>query len=286
MMEWLINLLSFHLFDYSGYTVTLANILIVIVILIGTSLLLRVIRKLINSKFSHFDKGRSYSLFLIAKYFIWVISILICIQSFGINLDILIAGSAALFVGIGFGLQNIFNDFISGIILLLEGTISVDDVVEVDGQVGKVIQIKLRTTTIITREDIIIIVPNHKFVSDNVTNWSHHNVKTRFRVDVGVAYGSDVRLVERCLLEVIRDYDKITNKSNPRVLFRDFGSSSLDFSLVFWSEEVFRIIPIQSEIRFRIVEVFRKNNIEIPFPQRDLHIKSSVIPVNTIVDAV
>lgn len=284
MLDYLRNALSFRLFEYSGYTFTPMNILIVIFILIGTSLFLKLVRKVINNKFSHFDKGRSYSLFLIAKYFIWIISILICIQSFGINLSILIAGSAALFVGIGFGLQNIFNDFISGIILLLEGTIAVDDIVEVDGHVGKVIQIKLRTTNIITREDIIIIVPNSKFISEKVTNWSHNDVKTRFEINVGVAYGSDTRLVERCLLEVVRDYDKITNVPSPRVIFKDFGSSSLDFSLLFWSEEVFRIIPIQSEIRFRIDEIFRKNNIEIPFPQRDLHIKTSVVPIANVTE--
>ena len=207
------------------------------------------------------------------KYFIWVIVIGLALETIGIHYNLLIASSAALLVGIGFGLQQIFNDYISGIIILFEGNLKVNDVVQMeDGTIGMVKEIHLRTSKIETRDDYTIIVPNHKLISDNIINWSHMESRTRFHVSVGVAYGSDTKLVKEVLLDCAHDHPDIVTHPEPFVRFTDFGNSSLDFQLFFWTLKTFRVENIKSSMRFKIDEEFRKNNIRIPFPQRDVHI--------------
>jgi len=137
--------------------------------------------------------------------------------------------------------------------------------------IGKVESINLRTSTLITRDDIEVIIPNSKFTSDNIINWTHNSLISRFHIKVGVAYGSDVRLVERILLAVTNNHKDIVLDPKPTVHFIDFGDSSLDFKLFFYSERAFRIEAIKSELRFEIDKKFRENNVTIPFPQRDVH---------------
>jgi small-conductance mechanosensitive channel len=149
----------------------------------------------------------------------------------------------------------------------------VGDVVELEGDVGIVKEIGFRTTKIENRDNIILIIPNSKFIGENVINWSHIEQKTRFSVDVGVAYGSDVELVKKVLLECARDHQEVTEYPKPFVRFDDFGNSSLDFQLFFWTDNAFRVENIKSDLRFAIDKKFRENKITIPFPQRDVHIK-------------
>ena len=186
-------------------------------------------------------------------------------------------------VGLGFGLQQIFNDFVSGLILLFEGTIKVGEVVEVEGIVGRVIRIGLRTSELETRDNIMMLIPNSMFTSEKVINWSHNLQFTRFRVKIGVAYGSDTKLVKNVLLACADEHTFITKKPQPRVRFREFGDSSLNFELLFFSDNMFRIESVKSDIRFMIDQKFRANDIQIPFPQRDLHIISD--NANAIVNA-
>jgi small-conductance mechanosensitive channel len=180
-----------------------------------------------------------------------------------------------LLVGLGLGLQQIFQDFISGITLIIEGTLKVGDIVEmIDEEVGRVKEISMRTSKIETRDNIILIVPNSKLINDVVINWSHIEKKTRFNVDVGVAYGSDVNLVKEILLACAGNHNQIFSSPEPRVRFTDFGNSSLDFQLLFYTNETFRVEDIKSDLRFQIDEAFRKNKVRIPFPQRDVHLIS------------
>jgi small-conductance mechanosensitive channel len=159
--------------------------------------------------------------------------------------------------------------------ILFEGSLKVGDVVEIQaGIVGKVVEIGLRTSKIETRDNIVMVIPNSKFVTDIVINWSHMEKKTRFHVDVGVAYGSDVDKVTRILLECAQNQEKISASPKPFVRFNDFGDSSLDFQLFFWTTETFRVEFIKSEIRYKIDAAFRAQGVHIPFPQRDVHIKS------------
>jgi small-conductance mechanosensitive channel len=250
------------------------HIVVFYIIIVGTRVLLSIIETIINAKelSSQIEKGKTKNVYQIVRYFIYLIAIAIFIQSLGINITILVASLSALLLGLGLGLQHLFNDFISGLILLFDRSIKIGDVVEIkDDLVGKVIKINLRTSILITRDEIEIIIPNSKFTSDSIINWTHNSIKTRFFVNVGVAYGSDVRLVEKILIDVANNHNKVSKKPTPTAQFMDFGDSSLDFRLIFYSEETFRIAKIKSDLRFEIDKAFRENNVTIPFPQRDVH---------------
>jgi small-conductance mechanosensitive channel len=194
------------------------------------------------------------------------------LQILGFNLSVLMAGSAALLVGIGLGLQNLFSDFVSGIIILVDSTVKVDDIIEINGMVCQVQEINIRTTTVLTRDDKYIILPNSDLTRNQLINWTHSAISSRFEVSVGVDYSSDVKLVMKILKEAVDKQKGVLKMPSPFVRFTDFGDSSLDFSIIFWSEEVFRVENIKSEMRIRIFELFNSNNITIPFPQRVVHI--------------
>jgi small-conductance mechanosensitive channel len=271
------DILGITIFKHNDLKITVQSIILVFLTLFVTKILLLVLKRIIR-KYAikrRIEKGREFSIFQMIRYLIWVFSIVMCLQIFGIHLTFLLASGAALMVGIGLGLQNVFNDFVSGVIILLEGTIEVGDIIEVDGLVGKVKSIALRSSHVLTRNDIVIIVPNHKFIAENVINWTDHNEMVRFQIDVGVAYGSNTELVAKLLVEAAEENKNVISDKKPFARFNNFGDSSLDFQLFFWSEEVFRIDNITSDIRFAIDKKFRENNVTIPFPQRDLHLKSS-----------
>jgi len=192
----------------------------------------------------------------------------------------LAALGAVLMVGIGFGMQNITSNFISGFIILFERPIQAGDFVEVTGVLGRVTAIKARSTTINTIDNISIIVPNSQFISESLTNWSYKDPRTRLHVHVGVSYGSDVELVRETLLEVGSTQPDVLKDPEPRVLFREFGESSLNFDLLVWTDKPLNQFIIRSDLNFAIVEAFRRKGVEIPFPQRDLHVRSS-IPIMT-----
>ena len=265
------------LIETKDFDITVYEILIILLILICTLFVIRIIRKVfrMREKRKEFDPGRSHAIQQILKYVLWIAAILISLETVGIKLTLLLAGSAALLVGLGLGLQQIFQDIMSGVAILFEGILKVGDVVEIkDDIVGRVVEIGLRTSKIETRDHIIMVIPNSKFVTDIVINWSHMEKNTRFHVDVGVAYGSDVEKVTRVLLQCAADQQNISASPQPFVRFIDFGNSSLDFQLYFWSTETFRVEFIKSELRYKIDAAFRENGIHIPFPQRDIHIRS------------
>jgi len=219
------------------------------------------------------DSKRRLSVYLISKYIIWIIGFATALKMLGVNITVLVFGSTALLVGIGLGFQNIFKDLISGIFLLFEGTIKVGDIIEADGVVGRVSEINLRSTEVMTRDDVIIIIPNSKFVVEKVVNWSHDNEKVRFTVDVSVAYGSDVEKVMECLSQAMDENDKIISTPAHFVRFTNFGESALEFQLIFWSKDTFGIENVKSDLRRAVYRKLAENNLVIPFPQRDIHIK-------------
>lgn len=269
--------LNLDIVNIGKYSINAFDLIISSLIVIVTIILLQLIRKFFNSrvKAGKIDKGSAFSIYSIIKYLIWIIAILVVLESLGVNLNLMLAGSAALLVGLGFGIQQIFNDLVSGIILLFEGNLKVGDVIQLENNiVGKVKVIGLRTSKIKTRDDIIMIVPNSKFISDRVINWSHEQGSTRFLVEVGVAYGSDTQLVTRLLLDCAKEIPEIDLTPEPFVRFNDFGDSALIFQLLFWTKEAFRSEFIRSKIRYAIDRKFRENNITIPFPQRDVHMIS------------
>lgn len=276
-MEIINTILSYQLLKVGSYTLTIGMLLTLLFIVIFTNILVLVIKKILfkSKKFKNIEEGSLNSLFQITKYLIWVFAIIMILDTTGVKLNVLLAGSAALLVGVGLGLQNTFNDFISGIILLFEGTIRVGDILEIDKEIVKIQEIGLRTSEAIDRDDVVIILPNSLITTNKVINWSHQSKKTRFRILVGVAYGSDVKLVLQLLKQSALDHPEITDKTLINTRFKDFGNSSLDFELLFFSKNIFRIENLKSEIRQIINQKFIDHNITIPFPQMDLHIRSN-----------
>lgn len=220
---------------------------------------------------------KQYALYQIITYIIWVIAIVLALESVGVKVTILIAGSAALLVGIGLGLQQTFNDIISGIILLVEGSIKVGDILEVDGNVVRVKKIGLRTSIVEDSSEIVVILPNSKIVTDKVVNWTFNYEGARFTVSVGVAYGTNVDLVFKILVESATEHPLCNQEKKPFARLTNFGDSSLDFEVYFWCHEMFGIEQVKSDIRKTIAHKFGEHDIVIPFPQRDLHFKSTQI---------
>ncbi|MCF7559433.1 mechanosensitive ion channel [Sabulilitoribacter multivorans] len=276
-METIKKFLEFELITIGENTLQVYSIFAILIIFIITKALLWLIKRALYRKriSNKIDVKDSYALYQIIKYLIWVIAIGFILEALGVKVTLLLAGSAALLVGIGLGLQQTFNDIISGIILLSEKSIRVDDVLDIDGIVVKIQSIGLRTSKGINTDDISMIIPNSLITTNKVINWSHQSEKARFRVDVGVAYGSDVDKVIKILEESLLEHPDIYDKKLIEVRLTDFGASSLDFQVLFFSENIFSIGRVKSDIRKNIHKNLAKNNITIPFPQLDLHIKNT-----------
>ena len=219
------------------------------------------------------DEGSQYALNQLLKYVIYVAAIIIALEALGINMTLVLGGAAALLVGIGLGLQQTFNDFISGIVLLFERSISVGDVISVDGVFGTVQKIGMRSSIVETREYITLVVPNSKLVNNSVNNLSHFTPIVRFTVTVGVAYGSDTILVKKLLLEAVHNVPRVLSRPVPFVRFVDFGDSALNFHILFFTRDHIVNEDIKSDIRFEIDRLFREHKISIPFPQQDIWIR-------------
>ena len=203
---------------------------------------------------------------------VYFLVIVVALDTAGIDLTVFWASSAALLVGVGIGLQNFFNDVVSGFVLLFEGGVRVGDELEVDGMMVRVERIDLRSTRVITRFGNLIVIPNGLISGQTVRNFTQGENATMVQLAVGVAYGSDVERVKAILLEAANAEEGVVKKAQTAVLFNDFGESSLQFTVCFWIEKPFLRKLISSNIRFRIDEAFRANGIRIPFPQRDVHV--------------
>ncbi len=268
--------LNYTLITSKNFNLTVYGVLIVISVVIITIIALRILKRM----FRRFivkrksDQGTYWAVYLFIKYLTWVVVSIVLLDTIGVQISVLLASIAALLVGVGLGIQQLFNDIASGLVLIVERNLNINDVIQLDnGTVGKVIEIGLRTSKIRTRDDIVMIVPNSKFVNDRIINWSHIDFRTRFCVEVGVAYGSDVKLVSELLKSCASSHSKIAKVPFPFVRFNNFGESSLDFQLYFWVKESFIVENIKSDLRFSIDDAFRKNGVTIPFPQRDVHMK-------------
>ncbi len=279
------EILDFELLHTHSLLITVGSIVMATVILAATYILLKIISAILRRSMRRrsIPESRQSSLIQLVSYVVWTFGIILGIQHFGLDITLLVASSAALLVGIGLGLQNVFKDFISGIIILIDGTIKGGDVVEIGGWVVKVKEVSLRTSSVITREDITVIIPNHKFIEENVVNWSHDYAPTRFELNVGVDYTSNTREVERLLIQCALENEEIlkTEEYEPFVRLINFGSSSLDFQLVFWSNNLFRIEKTKSQLRLAILDVFLEHNISIPFTKVMVHQAPTVPPKET-----
>ncbi|WP_295099982.1 mechanosensitive ion channel domain-containing protein [uncultured Candidatus Kuenenia sp.] len=274
------NGLLYRFVMQEGRYTTPLRIIFAILVLVAFFFLARYIKKLMEERvFSRLgmERGLKHSFSNLIRYFIVAIAVLIGFNLAGIPLRSLAFFAGAFGIGIGFGMQNIISNFVSGIILLLERPMRVGDVVILDdGTLGTIEKISTRSTTMITPDNFVLTIPNSKFVEGRVTNWSLPDSVMRGSVQVGVAYGSDVALVKKCLLEIAAQNQNVKKFPEPYVRFDDFGDSSLVFKLFYWADDPGKRWFAMSEMRFSIDEVFRKNKIEIAFPQRDIHIRSYV----------
>jgi len=221
---------------------------------------------------ANFEEGTRFMVMRLVRTGVYFLVIVVALDTAGIDLTVFWASSAALLVGVGIGLQNFFNDVVSGFVLLFEGGVRVGDELEIDGMMVRVERIDLRSTRVITRFGNLIVIPNGLISGQTVRNFTQGENETLIQLDVGVAYGSDVELVKSILLEAANAEADVVKKSETAVLFNDFADSSLQFTVYFWIEKPFLRKLISSNIRFRIDEAFRANGITIPFPQRDVHV--------------
>lgn len=252
--------------------ITIGLLLILSFALIATNYVLKWFRSLFTRRLEGDDELKFISVFKFIKYVVYIIVILLTMSAAGIDITLLLTASAALFVGLGLALQDLFQDFIGGVFIIMDKSLQVGDVIEVNGKVGKVFEIKLRTTRAITRDDKIIIIPNHHFISDIVFNYTQNHKTTREKIEIGVAYGSDVNLVSELLVTIAQEQPDVLKNPKPFVLFDDFGDSALMFSLHFYVSDSFSDPRLKSAMRYKIDAKFREHNVSIPFPQRDVHI--------------
>jgi small-conductance mechanosensitive channel len=271
-------LLKEPIFSIGGTDITVIFIFIYILsilfLIFFASQVKRILTKRIFPRYS-IEPGFADSIGTIVRYIVLIIGFYIIFQQAGLNLSSLGILAGALGVGIGFGLQNITNNFISGLIILFERPIKVGDRIEVGDIVGDVQEINARSTTVITNDNISVIIPNSEFINSTVINWSHNERLVRFRFPVGVSYNEDPEKVKSLLLEVVDLNEGVLKTPAPDVLFENFGDSSLDFQLLVWtSEYTNRPAALKSQLYFEIFKKFKKHGIEIPFPQNDIHLRS------------
>jgi small-conductance mechanosensitive channel len=272
------EILGYRLFRIGDTSVTTASLVAAIVLLVATYLLARLSRRLVADRLlarTHLSLGVRYMLGRLTGYVILVLGVLASLQTVGIRATTLTAFGAALGVGIGFGLQDIAKNFVSGLILLVERPIQVGDRIEIGNVSGDVTEIRMRATVIRTNDDVHWIVPNAKFIGDTVTNRSFGRPRVRYRVPVGVGYATPPREVEKALLAAAARSENVLKDPPPDVWFTGFGDSSLDFELLCWTEKMLhRPGVFRSQLNYLIHEELTRRGIEIPFPQRDVHIRT------------
>jgi len=266
------NFLSRHMDFGDKISISILDIIIVITVICITSLILRFILKLLTRNLPKEDKGKFNVVYGYFKWLIYLVILLITLHSVGVNVTAIFAASAALLIGVGLALQTLFQDIISGVFILIDQSVHVGDIIEIEGKVGRVEEIKLRTTRAVTIDNKVLVIPNHLYLTNSLYNWTQNGTLTRESISVGVAYGSDVELVKNLLLQVAYEHPDVIAVPEPAVVFIDFGDSALKFKLIFTLEDSFKALFPKSDIRFKIDKLFRENDITIPFPQHDVHI--------------
>ena len=269
------ELLNFELIYIGSETgpviFTVGLVLSFILSLFVANLILRGIRLLVSKNMPQEDRLKMVSVFGFVRYFIFVVLFLLFLSAAGVNIILLLTASAALFVGLGLALRELFQDIIGGIAILIDQSLHVGDIIEVENKVGRVIEVKLRTTRALTRDDKIVVIPNHKFISDLVFNYTQNHNSTRESVQVRAPLGSDTQQVKALLLECAGQQKGILDSPEPFVLLEEFAESALLFGIYFYIEDSFVDPKIKSELRFKIASKFKEHQINIPFPQRDVH---------------
>ncbi len=264
--------------QFGTYDVSVQEALEVILAVFAARFFIYVTKKTLGkfAKNRRLDEGRRFLIFRLARTLIYIITIFIVTDIFGFNLTVLWAGSAALLVGVGIGLQSFFNDVISGFVLLFEGGVRVGDELEVGDDLVRVKNIALRATSVETVCGDLVVMPNSKISGDSVRNLTQGQSTTRISVEVGVAYGTDVKIVSEILFYSMQVQTQVVQSPKPQVIFKSFGDSALVFEVRGWVKSPWDRNLIESDVRFKIDAAFRENDIKIPFPQRDVHVHTNL----------
>lgn len=266
--------------DIGSFELSLYSILMFFSVIAVAQLVIWTIRYVLRKflRNANFEEGTRFMVMRLVRTVVYFLVVVVALDTAGIDLTVFWASSAALLVGVGIGLQNFFNDVVSGFVLLFEGGVRVGDELEVDGMMVRVERIDLRSTRVITRFGNLIVIPNGLISGQTVRNFTQGENATLISLDVGVAYGSDVERVRTILLDAAKAESDVIRKDEASVLFSEFGDSALQFTVYFWIEKPFMRKLIASNIRFKIEEAFRANGIKIPFPQREVHVHQADVP--------
>ncbi len=228
------------------------------------------------------ELGQQYAVAKVISYLLFVLGLIVGLQSLGLDLSSLVVVGGALGIGVGLGLQAIVSNFVAGLILLLEQPIKLGDRIEVGNTYGDVVRLRGRSTWIRTNDNLVIIVPNSEFINQRVTNWTANDRRVRIALPVGVSYGSNPQVVREVILAIAQSHPDVLADPGPEVIFLDFGDSSLDFELRVWTiQQVQTPARLKSDLYFALFDAFRERGIEIPFPQRDLHVRSISEPFSS-----
>ncbi|WP_298344855.1 mechanosensitive ion channel domain-containing protein [uncultured Algibacter sp.] len=271
-MEKLKSILNYTFNFTDGISISVKGLLLVITVIFLTSIFLNLFRRILTRRLPNDDKAKFKILFGYGKWIVYLVILLITFHGIGVNVTAVFAASAALLIGVGLALQTLFQDIIAGVLILIDQTIHVGDIIEIDGKIGRVDEVKLRTTRAVTIDNKVLIIPHHLYLTNSLYNWTQNGSTTRESVTVGVAYGTDVQLVKKILIQAADSHDLILKHPAPYVFFTNFGDSALEFKLVFTLNDSFKGAIPKSDLRFEIDKLFREHNISIPFPQRDIHI--------------
>jgi small-conductance mechanosensitive channel len=272
------------LFTIQDVDVKLSTILVAVLCFVASAILSKWLRSLLKARLLgrlSIDPGLEFAFLRFIHYGILACGIYIGLASLGIPLGALAGFVTLLGVGIGFGLQNLAANFISGIILLVERPVKIGDRITVEDVWGEVVQINLRTTVVSTLDNISMIIPNSKLLENKLINWSYGEKRVRLRIPVGIAYGSDVDLATQLMIQAAAENPRVLKDPAPAAFFLEFGNSSLNFELYAWIPDSMLKPEVGDQLHRSIDRLFRENNVEIPFPQRDLHLRSSDVPLAT-----
>ena len=280
------DFLNYRIFNFKSFNLDFYDIVVIISVFFISRILVNFSKIIIGRKFrksANRDISTEFIYLKIAKYIIYVFAIIFCFRALDIDATLLLTGSAALLVGIGLGLQDVFKDVFAGFVLLFEGNLKVGDIVQIMGGsknskssdiVAKILKINLRTSQIETREGNVLIIPNSRLTQEQVENWSHGSELSRFIITITIEYGTDIELIKRLLKQAALAHPKV-KKTNPIIIrLANFGDSGLELELIFWADQSWDINNYKSEIRFEIDRLFREYGILIPYPKRTIYMNA------------
>ena len=270
------------LFDFGGENFSIIRLLVLLGLLFTSIIVSNYTTDLLRTRIlqvTRMNRGSQEVILILTKYGLICFGTIILLQSNGINLSSLALLGSALGVGIGFGLQDIARNFASGLVLLFERSVQVGDFIQVGEHLGTVERVEARSIVLKTLDRVAIIVPNSRLLTEEVINWSHRNSASRLHLPLGVSYGSDINKVKSALLQAAEEHLEVLRNPQPQVYFTEFADNSLNFELLVWTSDPSRQVRLKSDLYFRIEEIFREQQIEIPFPQRDLNLRTGDLPV-------